>query len=165
MRSIIAAAAIAGALIGTVGPASATDEFSTGNWNGRSHFKDGKFSHCVVGAPFINRWDLYFSVRADGYFSMTMRHPDLSLASDLLFGNKMGIRLQIDDTPLIIRPFVAMSTNVMSTTFATNLDWVERLSTGQVLRINNGRIYRFPLDGLKEGLVKLRACAAKHRKA
>ena len=81
-----------------------------------------------------------------------------------MFGTKTGIRLQIDDTPLIIRPFVAMSPNVMSTTFATNLDWVERLSTGQVLRINNGRIYRFPLDGLREGLVKLRACAAKHRK-
>jgi hypothetical protein len=156
------AAVFAGVAI-AAGPAAATDEFSTGNWSGRSHVKNGTFSHCVVWAPFINRWDLFFSIRDDGYFSMTLRNPDLDLRGDLLFGASTGIRLQIDDTPLIIRPFTPVAQTMTSTTFATDLDWVQRLSTGKVLRINNGRTYRFPLDGLKEALVRLRACAAKYR--
>jgi hypothetical protein len=117
-------------------------------------------------ASFINQWDLLFTIGQDGYFVMFIRNAKLDLRGDLLFGTKSAVRMQIDDTPLIIRPFTPVSATMTATKFATNLDWVERLSTGKVLRINAGsRTYRFPLTDLKEAMVKLRACASKHRSA
>jgi hypothetical protein len=153
------------ALAGTE-PAAAVGEFTSGQWKGAAYFKDGKFFRCAIYAPYINRWDLFFSVDDAGYFSVLLRNEKLELLGDMIFGNKIGIRLQIDDTPVVIRPFTAISPNLLETKFASNLDWVQRLPTGKVLRINAGsRVWRFPLTDLKGALPLLHACAAKHKNA
>ena len=150
------------------GPSSAAtvDPFSSGNWSGGAVIDGGKFLYCRAWAPYINRWDLVFSLDQAGYFSLLLRRHDLDLLGDMIFGNKTVIRMQIDDTPLVMRPFTAVAPRILETKFATNLDWVKRLSTGKALRINFGsRLYRFPLAGAKEAMELLNACAAKHRAA
>lgn len=162
MRTALAAILYAALLLPR--PALAVGDFTVGQWKGAAYFKDGKLFRCAMYAHYINRWDLFFSIDGAGYFSILLRNQQLDLFGQMIFGTKMGLRLQIDDTPVIIRPFTAITQTLVETKFATNLDWVERLRSGKVLRINNGsRILRFPLTDLEEALPQLRACAAKHR--
>jgi hypothetical protein len=157
--------AIALFLTGTASAAPA-EKFSSGPWTGAAVHDGGKFLTCRMWASYINRWDLVFAIDQAGYFSLLLRRQDLDLLGDMLFGNKTAIRMQIDDTPLIIRPFTAIAPRILETKFASNLDWVERLQTGKALRINFGsKVYRFPLSGVKDAMVLLKDCAAKHKNA
>lgn len=169
MRSVTAATVLAVAITAAgpaIGESAAKEPFEVGQWKGAAYFKDNKLVRCAMGAPYINRWDLFFAIDDAGYFSVILKSARLDLLADLIVPTKRDVRMQIDESPVIIRPFTAMSTTMAETKFATNLDWVQRLSTGKVLRINPGsRTYRFPLHDLKEALPKLRDCAAKHRKA
>jgi hypothetical protein len=146
-------------------PAAATGEFSSGNWKGAAYLKGGKFEYCEMRAPYINRWDLLMSVDQAGYFALGLRSASLDMSGNVLFGTKTVLRLQIDDEPVLLRPFTAINPRLLATKFATNLDWVEKLKTGKVLRVNAGRVHRFPLAGVKEALALLHACAKKHRSA
>jgi hypothetical protein len=165
MRSIMAAAAAVLVGMAAASPASAAGEFSSGNWKGAAHLKGGKFEYCEMWAPYINRWDLLMSIDQAGYFALGLRRGDLDLSGDVLFGFKTALRLQLDNEPVLLRPFSAITPRLWATKFATNLDWVEKLKTAKVLRVNTGRIYRFPLDGVKEALALLHACANKYRNA
>jgi len=169
MRSLAAVTALAVAIMAAApasGESAAKEKFEVGQWKGAAYFKDGKFVRCAMYAFFMNRWDLVFAVDDKGYFSLMLRGFRLDLFGDLVVGTQFSARMQVDDGPVIIRPFAAMTTKMAETKFATNLDFVERLSTGKVLRINpDSRSYRFPLHDIKEAMPKLRACAEKHRKA
>jgi hypothetical protein len=160
---------VLGVLLALLGEASAQSRvrvFTAGQWKGYAYFKDGTFLRCAMWAPYMNGWDLFFAIDQAGYFSVLLRNAKLDLLTDMIFRNRIGARMQIDDTPVVIRPFTAISTDMLETKFATNLDWVARLPTGRVLRVNTGsRTARFPLTDLKEALPQLRACTAKHRAA
>jgi hypothetical protein len=146
-------------------PAAAAGEFVSGNWKGAAILKGGKFDNCEMWAPYINRWDLLMAVDQAGYFALGLRRSTLDMVGEALFGTRIVLRLQIDDGPVLLRPFQAITPRLVATKFATNLDWVEKLKTGKVLRVNTGRLYRFPLAGVKEALALLHACAAKYRGA
>lgn len=164
MRSVVAAVVLCVALVLTAVPAAAVGEFSLGSWSGAAYFKDGKFFRCAMRARYINGWDLFFSIDPAGYFSVLLRSQRIDMLGEMLFGTKVALRMQIDDTPLVVRPFTAISPQLIETKFATNLDFVQRLSTGKVLRVNSGsKVWRFPLTDAKEAMPLLHACAAKYR--
>ena len=164
MRAIVGAAAFATAMTVTV-PAFAADNFTSGNWRGGAVFEGTKFVQCNMWAPYINNWDLMFAMTQSGDFRLGLRNQKLDMTWSQLFGQKLGVRMQIDDSPVVIKAFTATSATVASTSIA-NLGWDKALRTGKVLRVHTGsRVRRFPLAGIDPALSQLSACAAKHRSA
>ena len=166
MRGIGAVAAVAAVLFSaTASPAAAPGEFTSGNWRGGAVFQGTKFVQCNMWAPYINNWDLMFAMTASGDFRLGLRNQKLDLTWSSIFGEKLGVRMQIDDNPVIIKAFTATSATVASTSIA-NLDWGKALRAGKVLRVHTGsRVRRFPLGGIDPALTALSACAAKYRNA
>jgi hypothetical protein len=162
MRAIFAAVML---MITAILPAQAIDNFVSGNWRGGAVLDGTKFVQCNMWAPYINNWDLMFAMTQSGDFRLGVRNQKLDMTWSQLFGQKLGVRMQIDDHPVIIKAFTATSATVASTSIA-NLGWEKVLRSGKVLRVHTGsRVRRFPLAGIDPALSQLSACAAKHRKA
>jgi hypothetical protein len=146
-------------------PAAAADNFSSGNWRGGAVLEGGKFVQCNMWAPYINNWDLMFAMTQSGDFRLGLRNRQLDMTWVRLFGQKLAVRMQIDDKPVVIKAFTAASATVASTSIA-DLGWEKALRSGKVLRVHTGaRVRRFPLAGIDPALTLLSACAAKHRNA
>ncbi|MEA2929237.1 MAG: hypothetical protein QOG38_1665, partial [Hyphomicrobiales bacterium] len=78
-------------------------------------------------------------------------------------GLKAQIWMQIDNEPVTIRPFKAVTTQLVVTKFPAGSDWIKRLRKGKKLKVNIGkRVPNFDLAGLDEALTALFACAAKY---
>ena len=162
MRVILAAAMLV--MIAML-PAHAVDNFVSGNWRGGAVLDGAKFVQCNMWAPYTNNWDLMFAMTASGDFRLGVRNQKLDMTWSQLFGQKLGVRMQIDDNPVIIKAFTATSATVASTSIA-NLGWDKALRAGKTLRMHTGKgVRRFPLAGIDPALSQLSACAAKHRKA
>ena len=162
MRSIFTAVAL---IAIATAPALGADNFTSGNWRGGAVLDGTKFVQCNMWAPYINNWDLMFAMTKSGDFRLGLRNQKLDMTWSQLFGQKLGVRMQIDDHPVIIKAFTATSATVASTSIA-NLGWDKALRSGKVLRVHTGsRVRRFPLAGIDPALSQLSACAAKHRKA
>ena len=163
MRSMTGLAALIAAAL--TAPAFAADNFTSGNWRGGAVFDGAKFVQCNMWAPYINNWDLMFALTQAGDFRLGLRNQQLKMTWASLFGQKLAVRMQIDDNPVIIKAFTASSTTVASTSLA-GLGWDKALRSGKVLRVHTGsRVRRFPLAGIDPALSLLSACAAKHRSA
>jgi len=164
MRAIVGAAAFATVMTVTV-PAFAADNFTSGNWRGGAVFEGTKFVQCNMWAPYINNWDLMFAMTQSGDFRLGLRNRQVDMTWAKLFGQKLAVRMQIDDNPVIIKAFTAASATVASTSIAS-LGWDKALRSGKALRVHTGsRVRRFPLAGIDPALSLLSACAAKHRTA
>jgi hypothetical protein len=162
MRAIFAAVTL---MITATLPAQAVDNFVSGNWRGGAVLDGTKFVQCNMWAPYINNWDLMFAMTQSGDFRLGVRNQKLDMTWSQLFGQKLGVRMQIDDNPVIIKAFTATSATVASTSISS-LGWDKALRSGKVLRVHTGsRVRRFPLAGIEPALSQLSACAAKHRKA
>ena len=162
MRAILTAATL---IAITTAPVLAADNFVAGNWRGGAVFEGAKFVQCNMWAPYINNWDLMFAMTKSGDFRLGLRNQKLDMTWSQLFGQKLGVRMQIDDNPVIIKAFTAASATVASTSIS-NLGWDKALRAGKVLRVHTGtRMRRFPLAGIDPALTRLSACAAKHRSA
>src|SRR4029077_16040578 len=162
MRAILGAVAL---IALTMPSALAADNFVSGNWRGGAVLDGGKFVQCNMWAPYINNWDLMFAMTQSGDFRLGLRNQKLDMTWSQLFGQKLGVRMQIDDSPVVIKAFTATSATVASTSIA-NLGWDKALRGGKVLRVHTGsRVRRFPLAGIDPALSQLSACAAKHRSA
>jgi len=165
MRAGSGAAALIAMVTAVTAPAFAADNFTSGNWRGGAVFDGAKFVQCNMWAPYINNWDLMFAMTQSGDFRLGLRNRQLDMTWVKLFGQKLAIRMQIDDNPVIIQPFTATSATVASTSIA-KLGWDKALRTGNALRVHTGsRVRRFPLAGIDPALSLLSACAAKHRSA
>jgi len=165
MRAILRIATlIATAMTGMVS-AVAADNFTSGNWRGGAVLEGGKFTQCNMWAPYINNWDLMFAMTQSGDFRLGLRNRQIDMTWVKLFGQKLAVRMQIDDSPVVIKAFTATSATVASASVA-NLGWEKALRSGKALRVHTGsRVRRFPLAGIDPALSLLSACAAKHRSA
>ena len=162
MRAVLGAVAL---IALTMPPALAADNFTSGNWRGGAVFDGSKFVQCNMWAPYINNWDLMFAMTQSGDFRLGLRNQKLDMTWSQLFGQKLGVRMQIDDNPVVIKAFTATSATVASTSIA-KLGWDKALRSGKILRVHTGsRVRRFPLAGIDPALTQLSACAAKHRSA
>jgi hypothetical protein len=151
-------ALIVGALLAT--PAAATGEFSSGNWKGAAFFEKGRFTNCLMFAPYVTGWRMVFSMDGQGYVDLGFEHADLSLTP----GNSADFRLQIDRSPVISRNFKALSRTMFATTFTGSVDWFQRLRKGRNLKIWIGNSTEsFSLQGTNSALAKLFACVARYR--
>lgn len=164
LRGLCLAFAIVVWLVGAVS-AQPNEGFTSGQWRGWAHFKDGKFVRCATFARYINEWDLFFSVDDAGTFGLLLRSE--KMLNNMLFGgDPVRARMRIDDAPLVVRVLTPLSEYLIETKFAANLDFARRFSTGKLLRVSTGRkVLRFPLTDPKEALVQLHTCANKHRSA
>src|SRR3954469_25963930 len=165
MRAIVGVVTLIAAATAATMPALAADNFTSGNWRGGAVLDGTKFVQCNMWAPYINNWDLMFAMTQSGDFRLGVRNQKLDMTWSQLFGQKLGVRMQIDDNPVIIKAFTATSATVASTSISS-LGWDKALRSGKVLRVHTGsRVRRFPLAGIDPALSQLSACAAKHRKA
>ncbi|TMJ03528.1 MAG: hypothetical protein E6G97_10430 [Alphaproteobacteria bacterium] len=165
MRAILAAATLIATAMTAIVPAHAADNFTSGNWRGGAVFEGTKFVQCNMWAPDLNNWDLMFAMTQSGDFRMGLRNRKIDMTWAKLFGQKLAVRMQIDDNPVIITAFTAASATVASTSIA-NLGWDKALRAGKTLRVHTGKgVRRFPLAGIDPALAQLSACAAKHRRA
>ena len=163
MRTLAAAALVAAGIAS--GPAAATSgAFIQDGWNGFPVFKDEKFVQCQMWMQAINNWDLGFAQMPSGELRIALRRKSLDLGMAVIFGERFSVRLQLDDGPVVIKPFAAVTATSMSTTLK-DLDWDKKLPNAEALRINNGRLYRFDLKGIKPAMGLLQACVAKNTKA
>jgi hypothetical protein len=161
MRSL-AAAALAAAM--ATAPAWAAGEFSHEGWTGRALVKDGSLIQCQMFMSAITNYDLILTLNPDGELRLGLRSHKIDVGWSMLFQQKFGLRIQIDDGPVLTKTFVAKTPTAVSTSL-NGTDWEKRLPNGKKLRINTGRVRVFHLNGIKEAMGKLRACVAKHRTA
>jgi hypothetical protein len=159
MRVMLAAT---GALaVALASPAYAVGEFSSGNWKGAAFFKGSRFTHCAMTAEYAAEWRMIFTMERDGDIVLGLHNPRL----DIKRGSMAAVLMQIDNSPVITRQFVAINPNLIGTTFTSNVDWFQRLRKGLGLKIKFGeRVQNFSLKGTNDALVALFACAAKFRK-
>ena len=163
MKRFTAAAALSVAMVAT-GPASAAGEFSHQGWSGLALLKDGKLIQCQMAMSAINNYDLLLSLNPDGELKLGIRSHKIDVGWSMLFQQKFGLRMQVDDGPVLTKTFVARSPTQLSTSL-NGTDWDKRLPGGKLLRINTGRVKLFHLNGIKDAMAMLRACVAKHRTA
>ena len=143
-----------------VSPAEATGEFQSGNWKGAAFFDNGRFTNCLMFAPYVTGWKMVFSMDGEGYVDLGFEHSDLSLTP----GNSADFRMQIDKSPVITRNFKALSTTMFATTFTGSVDWFQRLRRGRDLKIWIGdSLESFSLQGTNKALARLFTCVANYR--
>ena len=154
--------AAAGALtVALAGPAFAIGEFSSGNWKGAAFFKGSRFTHCAMSADYDAGWRMIFTMERDGDIVLGLHNPRL----DIKRGSQAPVLMQIDDSPIITRQFVAINPTLLGTSFTSNVEWFQRLRKGLGLKIKFGeRVQNFSLRGTNEAMVVLFACVAKFRK-
>ena len=141
-------------------PAAATGEFQSGNWKGAAFFSGGRFTNCLMYAPYVTGWKMVFSIDTQGYVELGFDHSDLSLTT----GKTADFRLQIDRSPVIVRNFKALSRTMFSTTFTGSVEWFQRLRKGRDLKIWIGdNRQSFSLLGTNKALARLFACVATYR--
>jgi hypothetical protein len=158
---ILAAAAVLGVVTAAPGPAHAAGEFSHEGWRGTPVYVDGKFRQCQMWMAEINNWDLILSVEHTGELRLGLRNQDLDLTWRMIFDDRHAVRLQLDDGPVVIKAFKAVSPKGMSTTLS-DTDWAKRLRSASRLRINAGRIRVFNLRGIKDAMGMLDTCVKKN---
>jgi hypothetical protein len=106
-----------------------------------------------------------FAMTQSGDFRLGLRNRQVDMTWVKLFGQKLAVRMQIDDNPVIIQAFTATSATVASTSIA-KLGWEKALRSGKVLHVQTGgKVRRFPLAGIDPALSLLSACVVKHRTA
>jgi hypothetical protein len=142
------------------GPAAAIGEFASGNWKGAAFFKGSRFTHCAMSAEYNSGWRMIFTIERDGDVVLGLYNPRL----DIKRGSKASVLMQIDESPVITRQFVAINPTLIGTTFTSQVDWFQRLRRGLGLKIKFGeRVQTFSLKGTNDALVVLFACVAKFR--
>ena len=146
MRSLAAAVALAAGMATT--PAWATDAFKHEGWTGRALVKDGSFIQCQMWMPTIDNYDLILSINPDGELRLGVRSHKIDVGWKMLFQQKFGLRIQIDDGPVLTKAFVAKTPTSISTSL-NGTDWDKRLVNGKLLKINVGRVKLFHLNGIK----------------
>lgn len=139
-------------------------EFTHEGWNGFVMVKDGKFAQCYMSLPAMNNYDLILALNPDGEMRLALRSQKIDTGWGALLQQKYGVRIQLDDGPVVTRPFAAKSKSTLSTSLKGS-DLEAKLVNASQLRINDGRLRVFRLNGIKEAMGKLRACTAKHRTA
>lgn len=162
MRTLAAAAALAAGI--GIAPAGAAEKFSHEGWQGLALVKDGKFIQCQMSRAAINNYDVIISHNPDGELRLGIRSHKIDVGWGLLFQQKYAFRIQVDDSPILTKTFVAKTGNSLSTSL-NGTDWDKRLPNGRLLRVNDGRVRLFHLNGIREALGMLRSCVAKHRTA
>ena len=145
-------------------PAHAVGEFSHEGWKGLALIKDGNLIQCQMAMSAINNYDVILSLNPDGELRLGIRSRKIDVGWGMLFQQKFGMRIQLDDGPVLIKAFVAKTQTSLSTSLK-GTDWEKRLPNASQLRINDGRVRRFHLNGIKDAMGKLRGCVAKHRTA
>ena len=164
MRTLAVAALVAVDIL-AASSALAAGEFTHQGWRGQAAFDDGKFNRCQMWMSAINNWDLGLTLIHTGELRLGLRNQKLELGWSALFGEKFGLRLQLDDGPVVSRVFIAANSTLLGTTLK-DLDWDKRLADARLLRVNTGsRVRLFHLTGIKEAYGMLRACVAKHKTA
>lgn len=164
MRSLAAAAVLA---VGIAGAQAATvgGKFNHEVWSGVALFDSGKFLQCQMWMSAINNYDLILSLTAEGELRLGLRSQKLDVGWSMLFQQKFGLRLQIDQGPVLTKAFEAKTQTSVSTSLK-GTDWDRRLRGGKLLRINTGsRVRLFHLNDIDKAMSMLYACAAKHRSA
>jgi hypothetical protein len=145
-----------------IAPAVASGEFSSGRWTGQAFVDGGKFTHCAMLAPYVNRWKLLFSIDRNGDVGLGLQGENV----EMFPWQKAQIWLQVDNDPVITPVFKTARSSLVVTKFSGDSDWIKRLRKGKKLKVNVGkRVPNFDLAGLDEALTALLACAAKHRNA
>ena len=151
-------------MLAAVAPAHAAGEFKHEGWSGFALLKDGKFVQCQMAMSSINNYDLILSLNPDGELRLGIRGHKIDVGWSMLFRQKFGFRIQIDDGPVFTRTFVAKTPTSLSTSLK-GTDWETRLPAGKLLRVNTGRVRVFHLNGIREAMNKLRSCTVRHRAA
>jgi hypothetical protein len=169
MRSLAAAAVAAVGLVAAgyaqAEPARVAAAFTHEGWQGHVLFTGGKFLQCQMSMSAINNYDLVLSVDRPGELRLGLRSQKLDVGWSMLFQQKFGLRIQIDQGPVLTKAFEAKSPTAISTSLS-GTDWDKRLRGGKLLRINTGsRVRLFHLVGIDKAMNLLHACAAKHRGA
>lgn len=142
-----------------IAPAAATGEFTSGRWTGQAFVDGGKFTHCAMLAPYVNRWKLLFSIDRNGDIGLGLQNENVEMYP----WSKAQIWLQVDNEPVITPVFKTARMTLVVTKFPANSDWIKRLRKGKKLKVNVGkRVPNFDLAGIDEALGALFACAAKY---
>ncbi len=159
----ILTAAVAGlAVLALCLPARAVGEFASGNWKGSAYFTGPRFTHCAMSAGYDAGWRLVFTLQKDGDVVLGLSHPSLSFRT----GSTTSVTMQLDGGPAIEREFLAVTPQLINTTFAPTHDWFQRLRKGRELKARFGQTTRtFSLRGANDALAGLFNCAAKYRSA
>jgi len=162
MRILAAATVLAVGMTAANG-AESTKEFTHEGWVGEAIFDGAKFRQCHMWLPAINNHDLGLALEPSGELRLGIRSHKLDATTALFFATEL--RMQIDDGPVLLKTFKAVTTHLVSTSLK-DTDWEKRLPAAKLLRINTGsRTQLFHLNGIKEALGQLRKCVAKHRTA
>jgi len=142
-----------------IAPAAATGEFTSGRWTGQAFVDGGKFTHCAMLAPYVNRWKLLFSIDRNGDIGLGLQNENVEMYP----WSKAQIWLQVDNEPVITPVFKTARMTLVVTKFPANSDWLKRMRNGKKLKVNVGkRVPNFDLAGIDEALGALFACAAKY---
>jgi hypothetical protein len=146
-------------------PAVAAGEFKHEGWSGRAVTVDGKFRQCHMWMAAINNWDVGLSLDDAGDLRLGLRARAIDQFWQMLFGQKTALRIQADDSPVLVRAFKSVTPHLLSASLK-GTDWDKRLASAKLLRVNTGtRVRLFHLNGIGEAMVMLRACVAKNRGA
>jgi hypothetical protein len=152
-------------VLSAAAPVWAAGEFRHEGWSGRAVFENGNFRQCHMWMAAINNWDLGLSMEASGELRLGLRTQKIDQFWQMLFGQKTALRIQVDDSPVLIKAFTSVTPHLISTSLK-GTDWDKRLANGKLFRMNTGtRVRLFHLTGIKEAMVMLKACVAKQGSA
>lgn len=155
---------LSSALAAVPAQAQITRDFTHEGWNGFVLVKEGQFRQCYMALSAINNYDVIVAHNSDGELRLAFRSQKIDVFWGSVFKQRYGVRIQLDDGPVLTKAFVATSQTSLSTSLK-GTDWEKRLPNAKQLRINDSRVRLFRLNGIKEAMGKLRSCVAKHRTA
>ena len=158
------ALAFAVVMAGTISASAleVVDKFQHEGWAGQAVFEDGHFRQCHMWMLEINKWDLGLSLDASGELRLGLRTANIDQFWQMLFGQKIPLRIQVDRGPVLLKAFTAVTPKLVSTSLK-GTDWDKRLADGTLFRVNpDGKVKLFHLTGIKEAMAMLRTCVAKH---
>jgi hypothetical protein len=144
-------------------PSLAAGDFKHEGWSGQAVFVDGKFRQCHMWMADINNWDVGLALEPSGELRLGLRARTIDQFWQMLFGQKTALRIQADDSPVLVRAFTSVTSHLLSASLK-GTDWDKRLASAKLLRVNTGtRVRQFHLNGIGEAMGMLRACVAKNR--
>lgn len=141
-------------------PALARGEFTSGNWEGAASFEGRKFQNCHMSASYRSGWELFFLMDGEGNIFLGFDKDGLGLVE----GDEDDFDMWIDNSRVITRKFVALSTTMFATKFTDTVEWFRLLQRGNSLKIDVGdHVESFSLAGTNAALQRLLQCVANFR--
>ena len=145
-------------VLAMTGTASA---FQFGNWKGSPYYKNNRFTHCAMSAPYRNGSKLIFGIERNAVMSIGIYNPSWRLTG----GRRIDVTYYVDGVRAVSAAARVLRPQQVASFFKGNSRVFSMIRRGQSLAVSTASgTMRFSLQGTSGALIRLLNCAVRAKR-